>query len=207
MISTRLASARVALFLILIPLNLAQQSKIETSTVTITEPAVTDLQGLFKQADIVALVKIVSGDDENYKIAIYKGEVLTNFKGTRPGDTIFFGPYTGQELGSEYLLFLRKIGDPIAPNRTSTISYGAVHYAVVFNEGYSSMIASYECVFDGKVPSESCDYGVRVCTDYIKLPKSLRTFPPRTATTDFGCRWARKKALMAMLENLQNPNK
>ena len=56
----------------------AQQSK----EVAITEPAVIDVASLFNQADTVALVKIVSGDAENYNHAIYKGEVIKSFKGT-----------------------------------------------------------------------------------------------------------------------------
>jgi hypothetical protein len=50
------------------------------------------------------------------------------------------------------------------------------------------MVTSFECVFDEKDIAQQCDNGVRVCTDYIKLPKSMPTFPPITEETDFGCR-------------------
>jgi hypothetical protein len=64
------------------------------------------------------------------------------------------------------------------------------------------MEVSYGCVFEGKDIAQKCDYGVRVCTDYIRLPKSVPIFPPLTRDTPFGCRWARKAALISVLEAL-----
>ncbi len=69
------------------------------------------------------------------------------------------------------------------------------------------MEISYECVFDGKDIAQRCDYGVRVCTDYIKLPKSMPTFPPMTEETPFGCRWVRKSVFLSLLDTLANPRK
>jgi len=74
-------------------------------------------------------------------------------------------------------------GKALAPNSTSSVNYGTVHYSEVFNEGYSSMETSYECVFDGKDIAQKCGDGARVCTDYIKLPKSLHPSPPMTEDT------------------------
>jgi hypothetical protein len=48
----------------------------------------------FKQADIVALVKVISGNTETYDIAVNKAEVLKNFKGAAAGETIYFGAKT-----------------------------------------------------------------------------------------------------------------
>jgi len=165
------------------------------------------LASLYEHSDTVAIIKIVSGDTANYGIAIYKGEVAKRFKGAEVGQTIYFGPYTGGRLGSEYVLFLRNVAQPIAPRTTSSFNYGTIHYAEVFNEGYSSMMTSYECAFDGKTEAEKCDYGVRVCTDYITLPKSTPTFPPMTDEPPFGCRWVRKQAFVSLLENLSAPKK
>jgi len=86
------------------------------------------------------------------------------------GATVYFGPFMGEKLGGEYFLFLRSVKDPINP-KTEATSYGKIPYSEIFDEGYSSMETSYECVFDGKETAQKCDYGVRVCTDYIKLPK------------------------------------
>jgi hypothetical protein len=66
------------------------------------------------------------------------------------------------------------------------------------------MVTSYECVFDEKDIAQQCDNGVRVCTDYIKLPKSMPTFPPMTEETDFGCRWVRKAGLISLLDAVGN---
>jgi hypothetical protein len=181
----------------------AQQSK----EVTITEPGIYELSGLFKQADTVALVRIVSGDTETYSTAVYKAEVVKSFKGVHSGETIYFGPYVGERLGWEYILFLRNVSEPIKPKNIANDAYGTIRYAEVFNEGYSSMETSYQCVFDGPDPSQKCDYAVKVCTDYIKLPSATPTFPPVAEETPFGCRAVRKTVFISLLEALGKPRK
>lgn len=171
--------------------------------VTQTEPGVIRLVNLFEKADTVALVKVSSGDTENYATPVYKAEVIKSFKGMAAGETVFFGPYVGVRLGWEYILFLRRAAKPIKPKTTSNRNYGTISYFEVFNEGYTSMEISYKCIFDGKEIAEHCDDGVRVCTDYIVLPMSLRTFPPLTEETPFGCRWVRKNAFISELGNLR----
>src|SRR2546425_9911367 len=116
-----------------------------SQSVTITEPGVYAIGDLFKAADVVALVKIVSGDTESYDHTVYKGEVIQSFKGMPRGATVYFGPFVGEKLGLEYVLFLRNVTKPITPKTTATASYGAVPYSEVFNEGYSSMLTSYAC--------------------------------------------------------------
>jgi len=173
-----------------------------TETVTITEPGTIQLAQLFKMSDVVAVVRIVSGDTENYKTALYKAVVLTSFKGTAKGKSLYYGPFIGGRLGEEYVVFLRNAKEPAVPTTAPTAPYGAVRYLEVFNEGYSSMGVSYECVFDGTIPSQSCDYGVRVCMDYIVLPKGVRAFPPEKNDPPFGCRWVRKSKFLSLLDEL-----
>jgi hypothetical protein len=179
----------------------------QSPNATVTEPSIITLASLYEQADTVAVVKVLSGDAQNYRIAVYKADVVKSFKGATTGDTIYFGPYVGQRLGWEYVLFLRNVPQPIAPKSTSSATYGTVRYSEVFNEGYSSMTTSYKCVFDGKTTAEKCDDGVRVCTDYIVLPKSTRAFPSVTVDTPFGCRWVRKKAFLSLLDSLGKSKK
>jgi hypothetical protein len=185
---------------ILISAQLASAQQTQTSTTS--EPGIYKLSELFKQADAVALVKVVSGDTENYPTAVYKAEVVKGFKGARVGGTVYFGPYIGVKLGWEYVLFLRSVAKPLVPKTNSKVNYGTVHYSEVFNEGYALMETSYECVFNGKEIAKQCDYGVRICTDYIVLPKSLATFPPMTDETPFGCRWVRKESFISVLGSL-----
>jgi hypothetical protein len=179
----------------------------QSQAVTISEPRIYEISELFKTADVVALVKIVSGDAENYDHAVYKGELIQSFKGMPRGATIYFGPFVGEKLGWEYILFLRNVTKPITPKRTATATYGTISYSEVFNEGYSSMETSYACVFDGKEVAKKCDYGVRVCTDYIKLPKSMPAFPSEDENPPFGCRWVRKALFISLLDTLANPKK
>jgi hypothetical protein len=175
--------------------------------VIIKEPGICQLADLFKQSDKVVLAKIVAGDTEAYDGAIYKAEVVKSFKGSVIGDTIYFGHYVGERLGWEYVLFLRNVPQSIVPKKVSVAGYGTVHYSEVFNEGYSSMMTSYECVFDGNEIAQKCDQGVRVCTDYLKIPTSTPAFPPTTEDTPFGCRWVRKSAFISLLDAFANRGK
>ena len=181
---------------------LATQSK--EITITTKEPAVISLADLFQQADIVALVKTVSGDTENYDVAVYKSHVITSFKGAQDGEDIYFGPYIGERLGWEYIVFLRRDGKPLVPKAASRVGYGTIRYAQIFNEGYSAMMTSYECVFNGE---QKCGKAVKVCTDYIVLPKLTAVFPPAQVDTPFGCRWVKRPDFISMLASLANSKK
>jgi hypothetical protein len=174
----------------------------QSQSVTISEPGLYKISDLFKEADVVAVVKVLSGDTENYDHAVYKAEVIKPFKGVTAGATVYFGPFVGAKLGWEYVLFLRNAAKPLIPKTATSASYGTIRYSEVFNQGYSSMESSYGCVFDGKEVSQKCDYGVRVCTDYIKLPQSISAFPPEESDPPFGCRWVRKIAFIALLDTL-----
>jgi hypothetical protein len=188
-------------------LQLSALAFAQSQVVILTEPGVYKIGDLFNTADLVVLVKIVSGDTENYDRTVYKGEVMKSFKGAPQGTTVYFGPFVGEKLGYEYVLFLRNVPKPIAPKTTRSANYGAVRYSEIFNEGYSSMEVSSACVFDGKEISQKCDDSVRVCTDYIKLPKSIPAFPPENNDPPFGCRWVRKGIFISLLDTLANAKK
>ena len=177
----------------------------QSDVVTLIEPGVYNIGDLFKEADVVALVKVVSGDTENYRHPVYKGEVIQSFKGMPRGAIVYFGPFVGNKLGWEYILFLRNLTKPITPKTVPTASYGTVGYSEVFNEGYSSMEISSSCVFNGKEIAQKCDDGVRICTDYIKVPKSIPAFPPEANDPPFGCRWVRKSVFICLLDDLRAP--
>ena len=192
------------LLITLLFLTLASVGTAQQTSITITEPGIYKLSDLFLHADKVAIVKVISGDTEAYEISIYKARVITAFKGVSVGDIVYFGPYERTELGGEYVLFLKNAPNPIEP-KDKTGAYGTVRYSLVFNEGYSSMRTSYECVFDGSTTAEGCDYGVRVCTDYIVLPKSLKAFPLAGDVAAFGCRWVRRDRFTSLLNEMTGP--
>jgi hypothetical protein len=182
-------------------------SVLAQTTVEISEPATVPLANLFAQADVVAVVQVVSGDSESYDAAVYKSKVLTVFKGAQQGQHLFFGPYVGYEVGSQYVVFLRRAnaGPKMNLADARTVSYGTIDtFHLIMFQGYSIMPIRYECAFDGKVPSESCDYGVRLNTDQVKLPSGIKTFP-RTSKDDFvdANRWVRKDAFLHLLKTLQ----
>jgi hypothetical protein len=136
---------------------MAATANAQSNVVTLTEPGVYKLDELFKVSDVVAVVKVLFGDTENYEKAVYKGEVIQSFKGMTTGQAVYFGPFIGERLGWEYVLFLRNSPKPATPKTTASASYGAVRYSEVFDEGYSSMETSYECVFEGKEIAQQCD--------------------------------------------------
>jgi hypothetical protein len=162
---------------------------------------------LFKQADVVAVVKILSGDSENYKTAVYKARVLNAYKGVEVGQQLFFGPFIGYEVGSDYVAFLRhaKAGPKLRPQDGPTMNYGPLEiFHLIMYQGYSIMPLSYQCVFDTKAHDEGCDYGVRVNTSQVKLPSTVKTFP-RTSKDDSADtnRWVRKDVFLRLLETLK----
>jgi hypothetical protein len=173
------------------------------NAVTTAEPEVYKLEDLYQKADIIALVKILSGDTEHYDVAVYKAQVVEGLKGVAAKQIVYFGPFIGQRLGWEYIVFLRTEKRPLTPNTAPGANYGVVAYAAVFNQGYTSMETDYRCVFVGKETKEQCDYGVRVCTDYILLPKSTPVSPPMSENTAFGCRWVRKTTFLSLLRSLE----
>jgi hypothetical protein len=181
------------------------KSEPTVTEVSITEPATIQLEKLFKMADVVAVVRIVSGDTENYKTTIYKAVVVSNFKGTTDGQTLYYGPYIGGRIGWEYVVFLRSVKESAIPKNAKSPAYGVVKYFEVFDEGYTSMEGSYRCVFDGREINNECDYGIKVCTDYIVLPKGTPVFPPlEVDDVPFGCRWVRKSKFLSLLTEFTN---
>jgi hypothetical protein len=195
-------ASRIAAVLVLSTLTVHYAFAQKAEVVTIKEPGRIELSQLFKVANIVAIVRIVSGDTENYEKAMYKADVVRSFKGTSAKETLYVGPYEGLKLGGEYFLFLQTSRQPAAPKNVPTAMYGTVRYSNIFNEGYSSMAASYDCVFDGDDVAKRCDDGIRVCTDYIILPQNIRTFPAMDTETPFGCRLVRRKAFESLVEQI-----
>ena len=49
-------------------------------------------------ADVVAKVEITRGDAEHYRQALYQSTVIENFKGTKAGESLYFGPFNGYRL-------------------------------------------------------------------------------------------------------------
>jgi hypothetical protein len=179
----------------------------QRQTVTISEPAPVKVEGLLKQADLVAVVRIVSGDTEHYTNAVYKAEVLQPFKGVETGKTVYFGPFVKFGLGGEYLVFLRhseKGLEPKQPSVASGLDYGPIpSFYLVMYEGYGALPIEYDCVFDGKEIAQRCDYGIKVNTHQVVLPQGLRTYPS-SAKGSFSedTKWVRKTVFLSFMQTL-----
>jgi hypothetical protein len=176
-----------------------------------TSIAAISVADLFSKSSEVVMVQIVSGDTEAYQYSatdstpwpVCKLKVVDSFKGGRSGDVIFLAPCAGMELDGKYILFLENVNALNPKPGVEQSSYGILeHPRRVSDAGYGSMHVEYTCVFDGRVPDDSCDYGVELNPTQVLLPKSLQTFPKSTATAETNYkRWIRQKAFVALLRS------
>ena len=177
--------------------------------VIIAHPAPTSIsrvsiQMMFKQADLVAILRILSGDSENYPTAVYKAEVVQSFKGATQGAIIYLGPYNGYGVGKELLVFLQRSEKGIEPKQQTTgprLSYGAISsFFQVMYGGYSALNVEYECVFEGKEPAQQCDDAIRVNTSQVNL-SNIFASATKSASSD-AISWVRKREIVTYLERL-----
>ena len=172
-----------------------------------TSIAQVKIEELVKQADLVAILRILSGDTESYPTTVYKAEVVQAFKGTQPRATIYFGPFEGYGVGKEFFVFLQNAEKGIEPRPQkggAGLNYGTISsfYQVMY-AGYSALSVEYECFFDGEEPAQKCEDGVKINTQQVILPKSVRTFSSTTkGLSGDEIRWVRKSVLVAYLEKL-----
>jgi hypothetical protein len=173
-------------------------------SVEITEPATVKMEELFQQADAVATIEILSGDAEHYATAVYKARVVESFKGLTAGEIIYFGPFISYGIGSEYLAFLHRSQAGLRPEQpvdSGPLNYGTLEsfYEVMY-QGYSIMPVQYVCVFNGKDPSEQCDYGIKINTYQVRVSKTIKGFPPeRHDAVGTDKKWFRKAQLLSLL--------
>jgi hypothetical protein len=166
-----------------------------------------ELEKLYKEADLVAFIKIVSGDTENYEDTIYKSRVITALKGTDIGKTVFFGPYVSYGVGSEYLIFLKSSGVGIGTLSTKgkesrTVAYDdSSEYFRVMYGGYSILPVTYECAFGPISASGSCAYAVNMAT--VMLPNSIKSFPEEARGEKFSAAFVQKTSIEVFLNTLK----
>ena len=167
-----------------------------------------ELEKLYLESDVVAFIKIVSGDTENYDDTVYKSTVITSFKGTNSGETVFFGPYTSYGIGSEYLIFLKNskktVGQLLVKNKTPrTVLYDdSSKYFWVQYGGYSILPVSFECAFGPVGGTDSCDYAVD--TETIILPKKFESCPKTFGEKSEDKPFVRKRTIDEFLNKLKD---
>jgi hypothetical protein len=200
---------QISVFILLVSIAAACLGQRKTDTITISDPATVSLASLFAQSDIVAFVKIHSGDAKSYKLTLYEAEVLDAYKGAKEKEVIYFAPFIGYGVGEEYLVFLKKtdkrigeqIDERVKPNHAP---YNATkNYFRIMYEGYSIMPVSYECFFDGK-DSDKCGYGVKFNIYQVALPPTLKAFPKDVGEFSPDKKWVRRDAVKTALAHLKN---
>jgi len=184
-------------------LAVASQSPTKDAvTITITEPAQVSLAELVRQADVVALVSILAGDTERYHNVVYRASVLQAFKGTNKAAVIYFGPFVGYRIGSEYVVALKRADRPLSKlvKQSKGLARSpfddAAMYLQIMYDGYSVMAVDYTCML------APCDYAVDVAYTQVRLPPgvNLTPNPGHNGTSAHG--WVRKNDLLAALARL-----
>jgi hypothetical protein len=168
------------------------------------------LDDLFKEANLVAVVHILSGDAEHYPAAaVYEGEILTAFKGAKTGERVYIGPFVGLRVGYDYLAFLSRSTQQILPENDSPSFYGEIasSYRIMYS-GHGILDVEYVCVFDGAKISQQCDYGIKLNPDQVVLPSNVNTFPSGEAgaITNYK-KWVRRNTLISLLEQFSDSNR
>lgn len=151
---------------------------------------------LYAEADFVGYVQVISGDFKEYSGVVYKAKILKVLKGDPTETEIYFGPFSGYGIGSEYLLFARKTDKTLErhwaqtdrPMIPSHYSATAQYFNIMF-EGFGMMPIQYVVSLDG--------YGVEVAT-HIKLPPKLKNSVIRRESKD----WVSKDVVGKYLESL-----
>ena len=171
------------------------------------------LENLYKEADFVAFIKILSGDAEHYDGAIYKAEVLKAYKGTKEKEIIYFGEFISYRIGNEYLAFFKKTDKILGQQIDKDVESGTAPYDSkqgffrIMYAGYSIMPVGFECLFDGK-GTDKCDYGIQLNIKQVIVPSALKTFPEESNTTLLSDKkWVKRTALETSLENLTGKNR
>jgi hypothetical protein len=158
------------------------------------------LEDLFRGADVVAVVRVLSGDGEDYEPTVYKARVLKALKGPASGATIYFGPYESYGIGSRYLVFLKKSRQSLMPKPTSQGNgYGRIadFYEGMYS-GFGIMKIEYVCVFG----EQDCGYGVELNSRQVVLPKGIKLYPQEEPDSHMDNRWVHEDVLVGFLVNL-----
>jgi hypothetical protein len=161
------------------------------------------LPDLFTHSDRVALVRAWVGNTDANNVYTIEAHVIKGFKGLSYKDTLSYRAPFKEPTGRDRFVFLADTPEIRASKakiveRFGAVSVSAVKFSGVFKEAYPSMLISWVCVFGGP----KCDEGVKVCPDQFELPSSLPSFPPDSDDRPLGCRWVRKAAFIAFLDNL-----
>jgi hypothetical protein len=158
---------------------------------------------LFTRADQVALIRIVAGDTEHYGTVVYKAVVETSYKGAKPNEIVYFGPYAGLGIGAEYVVFLQA-GDGVKVKTAGGLAFGDVaELGKIMSAGYAALPVGYECVFDESSTVRRCDDSVELNPEQIVLPKTLRTYPRHEAGTAASYKiWVRRSDFLPKLQSL-----
>lgn len=178
--------------------------------VTTSDPKSVSIESLFAEADAVAFVKVMSGDIENYNDALYKAATTKGYKGLKEKDVIYFAPFIGYGIRSEYLVFLRKtdgvIGDIVDKNSKSKMRpYDpAQKIHEIMYEGYGIMPVSFECAFQ-KPSHSTCQEAVQFVISQVTLPKRIKTYPEeKPDETPSNKRFVKRSEIEGSLESLRD---
>jgi len=167
---------------------------------------------LYQQADVVAIVRIESGETINGTNfpcgAKYQGKVINSLKNSKVNQLIEFGYYFGHGIGNEYIVFLNKkhnVYSPLASTNSGLMDsqaqfdrecYSKHPELVVMHSGFGMR----ELQYHGESKS---NYAFLIPTNYLSLPKDTEYTEPKKSECDTfdECKWVDKEAMLILLPN------
>lgn len=167
---------------------------------------------LYQQADVVAIVRIESGEIINGTDfpcgAKYQGKVINPLKNSRIEQLIEFGYYFGNGIGNEYIVFLNKkqnVYKPIASTNSDLMEsqaqfdrecYSKHPKLVVMHSGFGMR----ELKYHGESKS---NYAFLIPTNYLSLPKDTEFKETEKSECNAWdeCKWVDKEVMLKLLPN------
>lgn len=165
---------------------------------------------LYQQADIVALVRIESGEIiEGIDFSCgtkYKGKVIRPLKNTKINQIIEFGYYMGSGIGGQYIVFLNKkqnVYNPINSTNSSSENF-QYQFNKVCNPKHPNYIVMHHGVGSQKLEyhgDTKSDYAFLIPTKYLELPKGTKLIEPEESDCNIWeeCKWVDKETVLKML--------
>lgn len=169
------------------------------------------IMNLYAHADVVALVRIQSGElIEGTDIpcgAKYQAKVIHSIKNAQLGQKLTFGYYHHIEIGSEYLVFLEKKHLNQWP-KLSILS-GYEKYRAQFDRQCQSKHPDYNLIRSGtsyfklQYNSDLSDsQGFKVNTSSVIIPQGAKPQHSKKGECDpWNCVWVSKKAMFNLFNS------
>ena len=198
---------RVLLFLIVMMSLFQPAYAQQAQTVVLTEPVIIRLENLFQMADTVALVKVLSGDTQNYPKVIYKAEVVKSFKERLLGKRFISGRAWELDWAGSIFSSFGMWQSPWRPTPPQALTTELS----IIPKCSTRVTVRWRPLTNVYSMGRTLLRSVATARESVRTTSSFQNrctpSPPMTEDTPFGCRWVRKEALLSALDTLHESGK